>query len=260
MIKSIHKASLILKILSDCYPEGVKLERIATLSEINKSTCVRILDALIEEQLAERMQFAKYRLGAGCFHLTRSGKFDGSRLAICRPVLKWLHKMTGQTVLISEIQNGTKYTVEYIESDIVLTRTMQGILVDNIYRTASGRLMMSHLDESKLFRVIERHGMPKSPEWKDFSSVAELLQELSKIRSMPTVFTSSPDGDRFICGIATKICDKNEMLGSLGIAYHSDLPDDTTGEEYKKLTRYLLKAAKEMNRRLLFEHDGGKNA
>ena len=112
MIKSIHKASFILRILSDAYPDGVKLEDISTISKINKSTCVRILDTLIEEQLAERMQFALYRLGAGCFHLTRSGRFDESRLSVFRPVLKWLYKETGHTVLISEIQNGTKLTVD----------------------------------------------------------------------------------------------------------------------------------------------------
>ena len=130
MIKSIHKASFILRILSDAYPDGVKLEDISTISKINKSTCVRILDTLIEEQLAERMQFALYRLGAGCFHLTRSGRFDESRLSVCRPVLKWLYKETGHTVLISEIQNGTKYNVDYFVSDVLRSKADEDIMVD----------------------------------------------------------------------------------------------------------------------------------
>lgn len=258
VIKSIHKASVILKILSDSYPDGVKLERICADAGINKSTCVRILDSLIEEQLAERMQFAVYRLGAGCFHLTRSGKFDGSRLSVCRPVLKWLHKMTENTVLISEIQNGTKYTVEYFESDIKLTHSFQDILVDDIYRTAAGRLMMSRLDEERLGQIISRHGLPTSLSWKDFSSVDDLRYELEKISKMPVVYNATPieTGD-YMCGLAAEIKDKNGMLGALGIAYISDSVQNENNDERKRLTRLLLRAAREMNRRLCFENDGG---
>ncbi|MBE6571745.1 MAG: hypothetical protein E7656_05825 [Ruminococcaceae bacterium] len=258
MVKSIHKASVIMKILSDHYPEGVKLEKICADADINKSTCVRILDTLIEEQLAERMQFAVYRLGAGCFHLTRSGKFDSSRLSVCRPVLKWLHKMTGKTVLISEIQNGTKYTVEYYESDIILTRTVQDILVDDIYRTAAGRLMMSRLDDERLNQIISRHGMPTSSSWKDFSSINELKLELDKISQMSVLHKSTlvEDG-KYLSGLVAEIKDKNGMLGALGIAYVSEVCDDEGSDERKRLTRLLLRASKEMNRRLCFENDGG---
>ncbi len=258
MIKSIHKASVILKILSDSYPEGMKLNSLCHAADINKSTCVRILDTLIEEQLAERMHFAVYRLGAGCFHLTRSGKFDGSRLAVCRPVLKWLHKMTGQTVLISEIQNGTKYTVDYFESEFSLAHAGQDIWVDDIYRTAAGRMMMSRLDEDGISEIIKRHGMPTAPKWKDFSTIEELYDELSIIKKMTVYHNATFACGKYNVGIVTEIRDRSKMLGALGIAYVSDSHDYAESDEYKKMSKLLLRAAREMNRRLCFENNRGK--
>ncbi len=240
MINSIHKASVILKILSDSYPDGVKLENLCNTACINKSTCVRILDTLIEEQLAERMCFAVYRLGAGCFHLTRSGKFDSSRLAVCRPVLKWLHKMTGQTVLISEIQNGTKYTVDYFESAFPLAHEGQDIWEDDIYRTAAGRMMMSRLDEDGISVIIKHHGMPTAPKWKNFSSIDELYDELAIIREMPIYHNATFTNGKYNIGIVTEIRDRSRMLGALGIAYVSDSSDYADSDEYKKCQSFCF--------------------
>ena len=253
MIKSIHKASFILRILSDAYPDGVKLEDISTISKINKSTCVRILDTLIEEQLAERMQFALYRLGAGCFHLTRSGRFDESRLSVCRPVLKWLYKETGHTVLISEIQNGTKYNVDYFVSDVLSSKVDQDIMEDDIYRTSAGRRIMSRMQRYDIELVVQKNGLPKFPHWKNFENFEELMQELEKYKQMQVVTVKNESPDCIMIGISAEIKDRNGMLGALGIAYKCDNDYEHYEADIEKLSKQLLRAAKEMTRRLCFD-------
>ena len=253
MIKSIHKASLILRILSDAYPDGVKLEKICERVEINKSTCVRILDALIEEQLAERMRFAVYRLGAGCFHLTRSGRFDETRLSVCRPVLKWLYKETGHTVLISEIQNGIKYNVDYFTADVLKSKIDEDIMVDDIYRTSAGRLIMSRMTRNDIELIVQKNGLPTYPRWKDFMNLEELIAELKKYKCMQVVTVKNENPDCLMIGISAEIRDRNGMLGALGIAYKCENEYKGYEEDIERLSKLLVRAAKEMTRRLCFD-------
>lgn len=253
MINSIRKASCLLRMLSDAYPEGIKLEQISEKSGINKSTCVRILDTLIEEQLAERMQFALYRLGAGCFHLTRSGRFDESRLSVCRPVLKWLHKKTGHTVLISEIQNGIKYNVDYFVTDVLNSIAEQDIMVDDIYRTSAGRLIMSRLSRDEIELIVQKNGLPTYPQWKNFQNLDELMSVLEEYKKMQVVVVENKNNDCIMTGITAEIKDRNGILGALGIAYKCETKNEDYNENIERLSKLLLRAAKEMTRRLCFD-------
>lgn len=252
IIKSVQKACAILKCLSDKYPDGMRLDEICVLTGINKSTCVHLLDTLIDEQLAERMCYANYRLAAGCFHLTRFGTFDGTRLSVCAPLLKWLHSKVGETVLIAEIQNCTKYIVRYIESELTLRSNAADIIVDDIYRTATGRLILSRISEEAVSEIVYKLGLPKKEEWKGFKSAAELKAELSDMKKRKIVISENTCGSEKCVGMAAEICDSSGIVGAVGIAFLKRNDDDKT-DLYEKYGKYLLQASNEMSRRLKFE-------
>lgn len=249
MIKSVKKSCYILKYLSNVYPEGARLEAIASETKINKSTCAHILATLIDEQLVERTSHAVYRLGAGCFHLTRSGRFDGDRVSVCRPVLRWLHNKSNQTVLIAEVRSCQKYVVDYIQGELTLSAKPADIIEDSLYRTATGRLIMSRMSRSEIFDIIYKNGLPQSPEWYDFNSVDEVCEYLSEIRKAEFVYS----GLNTHYGIAAEIKDKNGVVGAVGIAIICNDGDDKAKEILDSYKKDLSRAAKEMTRRLTFD-------
>ncbi len=254
MIQSVHKAALLLEVLAKYYPESVSLRVLSEKTGIGKSTCIHILNTLIEDKLVERLHHASYSLGVGCFYLTRSGRFDKERLAICRPVLKWLRDKTGETTLIAEIRNGTKYTVDYFEGQHLILNSNNDIIEDDIYRTATGRMIMAHLSERDVQDVIWRHGMPTAADWQDFPNYPALENVLSSIRSLQFITTSNQAKDGYCCGYAAPLYDGKTVFGALGIAALRDKPILTDSEEEKRLVRYLLRAASEINRRLKFDN------
>ena len=249
MIKSVKKSSSILKFLSDVYPDAVRLDEIASTTGINKSTCVHLLDTLIDEKFAERISHATYRLGAGVFMLTRFGRYDESRLAVCRPVLKWLHKKVGQTVLIAEIQNCTKYVVDYVEGELTLSVKPVDIIVDNLYRTATGRLIMSRMNQDQILDIIYQNGLPRFPEWKDFNSIEEVCAELNQLKNETFVYAGF--GTHY--GIAAEIKDKKGIIGAVGIAIVCNDGEDKAKEILDLYKKDLSRATKEMTRRLTFD-------
>ncbi len=249
MIRSVKKACDILKLLSDTYPEGVRLQEISDCTGVNKSTCVHLLDTLINEQLADRISHANYRLGAGCFMLTRSGRYDKNRLSVCRPVLRWLHQRVGQTVLIAEIQNCTKYVVDYIEGELTLSVKPADIIEDSLYRTATGRLIMSRMTRGEISDIIYKNGLPTYPEWENFKSVDEVYGILENIKNDEFVYS----GLNTHYGIAAEIKDKNGVVGAVGIAIVCIDGEDKAKELLDSYKKDLSRAANEMTRRLTFD-------
>lgn len=248
MINSVHKAATLLKILSGYYPKTVSLEELSSKTGIGKSTCVHILNTLINETLVEKVKYAHYCLGAGCFYLTRSGKFDQKRLDICRPVLRWLRDKTGETALIAEIHNSEKYTVDYAIGNYELKNSGDNILLDKIYRTATGRLLTAHLSDNQLCDLIQHQGMPKADEWRDFTDIADLQKTLKELRTAPWISVENDD----MLGFAAPLYDGNTVFASLGLAVVKKKGSATISEKEPNITNLLLRTAKEINRRLRF--------
>lgn len=251
MIQSVHKAVMLLDALAEAYPKAVSLQELAMQTGIGKSTCVHILNTLIEDDLAERLTYAQYSLSAGCFYLTRHGRFDRERLEICRPVLRWLKDKTGETVLIAQMHNAIKYTVDYVLGKYHL-KDSGNILRDDIYRTATGRLLTAYLPQEELVKVIQRHGLPKAPHWQDFPDMQVFQRELNELKTMPWVRAGNPCPGGVAIGYAAPLYADDEFFGALGIAAFSEKGIETSSKREQELIRYLLCASQEINRRLKF--------
>lgn len=244
MIVSIHKASVLLKALAKYYPESVSLDTLSKETGISKSTCVQMLNTLIHDALAERTKYSMYCLGAGCFHLTRSGRFDKKRMDICRPILYWLRDKTGETALISQIRSSEKYTVDYAIGNYRLHNSGDDIILDDIYRTATGRMIVAHLPDDDLYSLVERHGLPDGTNWKAFDNMASFKKALTKLRESPWIMVDSE-----LVGYAAPIFCGNTVFGAIGLAVPKA---SITEEKEAENVKYLLRAAKEITRRLNF--------
>lgn len=252
MIQSVHKAVVILELLADHYPESVCLNDICLKTGIQKSTCVHILNTLAEDDLVSRSEYGYYTLSTGCFYITRFGKYDRERIRICRPVMEWFRKKSGETVLIAQIHNGKKYIIDHLTGTYPLRSKGQNIILDDIYRTAAGRVGMAYLPEEQLQHVIQRNGMPKSPDWEEFQNIGELKKELVAIKESSWCKTVNQGPESCVIGYATPLFKGDEFYGALAAAIDASATFNITEEREKEIVTLLLKSAVEINRRLSF--------
>lgn len=250
MIKSVHKAMIILKVLSDNEPNSTKLMDVSNSTGIEKPTCSHILETLCNDGYVRRISHSKgYKLGPATFCLTRYGKYENSLITVCHPVLQWLSKKTSGISMLTIIESSDKYVIDYIDEDNLIFRNNGNIFTDDIYRTATGRIIMSHMDEEKLAELYKKHGKPLK-DWDNIQSFDELKLKLKEIKSRDPIFTCTQKGDTYDTGFGKAIFRKRKCVGAIGIAHNSVHCEIGY---FKNDIIYLESAAKEINRRLNYE-------
>lgn len=240
----------ILKVISDNEPGGISLGNISAETGIEKSTCSHILETLCAGGYAYKISQSRgYKLGPATYCLTRFGKYEKELITVCRPILRWLAEKSGGITILAVIDGGEKYIIDYVDRSNAIFKQDASILTDDIYRTATGRIILSHMSEDDLFEIYKRHGIPESKEWEHISSYSELRSALEDIRSKPYVFTSSRIGEHYNIGFGQAIKRFGRCVGAVGIAYVSDLemPERSVYDENVML---LDHAVKEITKRL----------
>ena len=258
MINSINKCMQILSCISDQHGQPVSLKEISEKTDIPKPTAVHILNTLIAEGYVNRISHSKgYVLGPSLFYLARFGKYNDSFISICHPVMKWLNAKTGHTIILAVIHGGKKYIIDRIDSQHHLLEEDGGILADDIYRTATGRVLLSNMSQEDLLEIYNRYQAPTAKEWKQVNSFETLKAELSKISPQDVVKTAeiNKDDGSVIFGYAQALYSGINCVGALGLAAKYDKNNIDNIEpsfEDSEIIKNLNKAIIEINRRLKY--------
>ena len=217
MIISVNKALNILMVLSD-YVKPVSLKVIAERTDLNKGTCVRILDTLIETGFVIKQDYGKYILGPNAFYIARHGKYRQKLIDVCKQYVNTLHAKYGETIQISIIENYKRYVIHHVEGEIkILGRDHRGgtMLQNGIYQSSAGRVIISDYRRDDLLDFVRHVGLPEywtgGNEIKDFS---DLERRLKKIRTDGYSIIKTEDGKAI--GIAVPIHDAISCSASLG--------------------------------------------
>ena len=254
MIQSVEKAMKILSKVADGYPEPVALQVIAAQTGIPKSTCAHILETLCAEGYLRRVSHLRgYVLGAQTFCLTRYGRFAEDLTAICHPLLKWLSRKTGQTALIAVVENCQKYIIDSVDGGNNLFQREANIREDDVYRTATGRVILSRMSEEELREHWRVCGSPVSQEWPEVHSFEDLCRELYEIRKQRVVKSAIWMNNAWHLGYAAEIHDSQRTRGAIGVGLHvtdAEYPIAPSMEE--EIIRYLKRCAEEVCRRLCY--------
>ena len=181
MIGSVQKAIKILNVISEGKNSPVSLLYISEMTGINKSTCSHIVSTLESEGFVKKISRTKgYVLGPAAYCLSRHLKYESEFVSICQPLIRWLNKKTGYSVILAVVERGQKYTIDYIDTEKLLPEISE-IMPDDIYRTATGRIIMANMDKSDIKEVFEKNGIPPEGHWDEVSSLETLEEELSKL-------------------------------------------------------------------------------
>lgn len=253
MIKSIQKAVKLLSILADSYEKPVSLSELSAKADINKSTCSHIMSTLESEGYAIKISHSKgYMLGPAAYSLSRFGNYKNQLTEICKPIMQYLYRNSGYSVVLAVIEGGAKYLIDYIDDGRIF-ETKEKIRPDDIYRTATGRAILANSSHEKLYDIIQKFGYPTSDEWPEIATYGNLLDYISKIKK-DSVFKSRifhKNNNSVNLGYGAAIFNNISCVGAIGVAVRIPCTEEAQfKEEEKKIKKLLERGAQEINRRL----------
>ena len=171
MIQSVHKAMRILSVIADGKSAPVSLAHIAAETGWPKPTCAHIVETLCRDGYVQRVSHSEgYRLGPALYHLTRYGRYDEELISLCHPVLKWMERTAQATAILTVVENRQKFIIDYVDTEQKMFPEYQQIRTDNLYRTATGRMLLSRMDRRQVEEIYRQYGNPAAGEWDEVTS------------------------------------------------------------------------------------------
>lgn len=245
MVQSVRRAADILMVIAGA-SQSVTLEEIARATNLNKSTCAHIVSTLCDAGFVTRISRKEgYCLGPFVYLLTQNRCFKQELIQICSPIMSWLHRRTGETVLLSVMYEGYKLIIHRIDGRRQLSDVRTKLIKGIVYPTATGRMLMAHMSREELCEIYNRLGPPRGEEWTGVHNLKNMEAALEKIRRDGYVkATDEPDVVGYACILKSH---SGEPVAALGMAVPERLSDDS------HLISDLKRAAQEINRRLSFE-------
>ncbi len=256
MIYSVKKALDILSALSDNNSNPITVTQLAKLVGINRSTCTHLVATLVECGYAERVSYKEgYILGPESYCLSRFGKYEESIISICSPILKWLYKKTGKAVILATIKKDQKFIIESLDNENTVFERKQTIRRDDIYRTATGRIILANMYDDEKISIYKKYGKPEESVWDEVTSEKSFLTELHKIDKKSIIKTShySSKYDAYSIGYGAAIFKGVKCIGAIGIAVTVRSGDTYDSKDEEEIKANMKKAVAEINRRFNYE-------
>ena len=250
MIASIQKAMQILSTVSDGGATPTPLYVIAERTGINKSTCSRIIGTLVHEGYLVKISPSRgYALGPAAYCLCRFGRYRSDLVAVCHPFMQYLYNTLGRCAVLAVIEGNTKYLIDYIDDGSIFEQT-QKIRKDDIYRTATGRVILSNMSREEVTAIWQKYGAPSATEWPEIKCLDDLL--CYRANTDRIVATRAEYGGEISRGYATAILRGTRCVGALGIAVKTCAAEEKAflEREEKNVIKHLLKVAPLISERL----------
>lgn len=117
-VQLLDRAVMLLDLVSDAGSEGATLKALCELSGLNKVTCHRILNSLVEHQLLQKVQSDKcYRLGTKLLVFgAKAARGPGLRRQF-QPALERLRQQTGETAMLMARDRDDSVCIDRYDSE-----------------------------------------------------------------------------------------------------------------------------------------------
>ena len=180
-VQSIERAFIILEQLSE-HPNGMQITKLATDTNLSKSTVHRLLSTLIELQYVRKDSVTeRYYLSYRALYLTRNILSNSSLITVARPLLENLVKEINETVHLCVEENEEVVYVDKIESNQTIRMYSRIGSRAPMYCTGVGKMMLSGKDNHTLQEIISRIHFTKRTNY-TILTPTDLLEEISTIR------------------------------------------------------------------------------
>lgn len=247
MANSVEKTMQVLRRLSDCRGKAVTLASLSEQTGINKSTLAHTVKVLCEKGYVTRVSHKEgYTVGPELFFLTRYGRFGEEITSGCHSILELLNRETGGTAIFAVISKGKKYIIDYVEGHISYRDSGATILSDELYRTVTGRKLLSALPTDEAIEVFRQNGVPEPGIWEEVKSEGDYLRELGRLKNTEVYVKYTSYSGRELMSCAALVYKGDRCMAALGLVLFSDQTDR------EGVTDLVLKCKREAERRLNF--------
>jgi DNA-binding IclR family transcriptional regulator len=182
-IQVIERMTRLLDVLA-ASPAPVGLKHLAQTSALHPSTAHRILQAMVNDRMVERVEQGSYRLG---MRLLELGNLVKSRVSVreyALPFMRELHAATGEAVNLSVRREDEIVYIERTSSGRAMMRVVNVIGGRApLHITAVGKLFLLADGAEGLRRYAKRSGLAAATR-NSLTSVASLEKELDRARRL----------------------------------------------------------------------------
>lgn len=183
MIRVLHKAFAILEYLAQEPQRRKKLKEISGHFKMNAGTCANILKTMVQRKFVDQADArGGYLLGPMIYYLSRLSAYRGDLISAAEPLMVNLAKKVNETVLLAILRGHERFIIIQIDGNQSVQVGRDMFQKDAIYQTATGRLLLAHLNEKDLNDFITERGLPGS-NWPEASSLKKMETALAAIRA-----------------------------------------------------------------------------
>ncbi len=180
-IKSIAKAAEILETIRS-QKKPISLEEVSRLSKLNKTTCFRFIQTMLELDLVGQVAGSKnYKLGPKLISLGLSAldDFDLHKEAV--PLMRGLREETGETVNLSILDGDELLIIERFRSNHLYNANLTVGSRLPLHCTSQGKEILAFLDEEKSMEVVSKINFKIYTD-KTVKNKDELIRQLVEVK------------------------------------------------------------------------------
>ncbi|MBU0715202.1 MAG: IclR family transcriptional regulator [Verrucomicrobia bacterium] len=214
MIRVLHKAFDMLEYLAKTPRQRKKLNEISGHLKMNAGTCANILKTMVQRKYVDQANVrGGYLLGPMIYYLSRFSAYRGDLVSAAEPLMANLSKQVNETVLLVILRGQERFVILQIDGNQNVQVGRNMFQKDVVYQSATGRLLLAHLNAEEFNEFITKEGLPGS-HWPEASSLSKLKSALETIRKQGSVcYKTAHD----VVAIAYPIREKDQVIAALGL-------------------------------------------
>ncbi len=212
MISVLARTAVLVELLAKAGAAGHALRDIAARASLPPATATRLLHDLCELGWADQQGLrGRYRLGPHLQALGERRHYRGRLLAAATPVLTALARRQQARVVLAVLRRGRRLALLELGDDSLPNLSER----DDLYASASGRMLIAQLPWRLRRRLIEAAGLPGTGQWPEAATWSELNSQCAEARRRGWC-ENHPRGN--LVGVGVAVPDDEGGVAAIGVA------------------------------------------
>ncbi|AQG79192.1 IclR family transcriptional regulator [Spirosoma montaniterrae] len=213
MIQVIHRAFDILEFVAAEPNRPKSLTEVAEAAGLNPGTCANIMKTMVSRRYLDQVGPKKgYCLGSQAYWLTGNTSYRKDILETARPEMAGLTARLNESCLLSVLNGDQRLIIHRELCDQPLQ--VQTANEKHAYDSASGRLLVSLLNDADLVKFKNRYGLPTAELWEEATSEPAFYSQIKAVRDRGYAFQEST---RQVIGYGVGVFRQQEVVASLSV-------------------------------------------
>ena len=184
MAKVLDKTFGILEAIVKQSPNPVSPTALAEELEINRTTCSRLLKALLDDgYILKVSRQLGYVPGPKILTMSNMAGFQNDLLEKSRPVVDRCANEMKKLVLIAQLYGGKRYIIYHKNCDPCQAIRLEHLAFDDLFSTATGLLLLAYsspAEQKRCFFEQQKIGGEFFPEFTDWEYTRKKLENIRK--------------------------------------------------------------------------------